>query len=78
VGHDHEFRIPRQPHLTRSLMRFRANVEDVGSFFSKSLWCIFRNDIDNAFDFLRDHTSDREIAEEVHYQVYRVPYAHYL
>ena len=59
-------------------MRFRANVEDVGSFFSKSSRKIFKNGIDDAFDFLRDHPGHREVAEKVYHQVYRVSYAHHL
>ena len=35
ISHDGA-RIPCRSPLTRNLMRFRANVEDVGNFFSKS------------------------------------------
>ena len=59
-------------------MRFRANVEDVGSFFSESLKTIPQNAIDDAPGFRRDHPGHREAAEEMHYQVHRVSYTHNL
>ena len=59
-------------------MRFRANVEDVGSFFSKALKTILQNAIDDAICFRRDHPGHREAAEEMYNQVHGVAYAHHL
>jgi hypothetical protein len=59
-------------------MRFRANVEDVGSFFSKSLNRMFGDRADDALDSRRDYTGHREAAKEMYHQVYGVSYAHYL
>ena len=53
----HDGPLPHRPPLTRSPMRFRTNVEDVGSFFSESLKMIFENAINDAFDSYRDYTS---------------------
>ena len=61
-----------------SPMRFRTNVEDVGSFFSKSLKDLSENAIDDALGFRRDHTGHREAAEEMHHKAYGVAYAHHL
>ena len=41
---------PRRSPLTRSPMRFRTNVEDVGSFFSRSSKSISGNAIDDLLD----------------------------
>lgn len=59
-------------------MRFRTNVEDVGSFFSECLKVHSKNAIDDAFDLRRDHTGHREAAEEMYHQAYGVAYAHHL
>lgn len=59
-------------------MRFRANVEDVGNFFSKSMKTNSQKAAHDAFGFPRDHPGHREAAEEMHNQVYRVAHAHNL
>lgn len=59
-------------------MRFRANVEDVGNFFSKPLNAISEKAIPDALDFRRDYTGHREATEEMYYQVHGVAYAHHL
>lgn len=59
-------------------MRFRTNVEDVGSFFSKYLETISEDATDGALDFARDYTGHREAAEEMHRKVYGVVHAHHL
>jgi len=51
-------------------MRFRTNVEDVGSFFSKLLKDVSDNAIDDVLDFHRDYAGHREAAEEMYHQVY--------
>ena len=59
-------------------MRFRANVEDVGSFFSKSPKKTFMSVIDDALDLRRNHTGHREAAKAMYNQVHRISYAHYM